>query len=142
MGKNAKHQLILILLMPEILAVLMIILNILFKSQFYSDRFLRIVWIIPIIEIFIILAWYMNTYWNIKISKKLRFVLFNGIFLWGIPVGITMVINNYSTDFDFTLTDGITYICMYIITSVFYGLITFSTVNKKEIHEEKKGEEI
>lgn len=142
MEKNAKHQLIFILLMPEILAVLMFLLNILFKSQFYSDRFLKIVWIIPIIEVFVILAWFMNTYCNVKIRKKLRFVLFNGIFLWGIPVGITMVINNYSTNFDFTITDGFIYICMYIITSVFYGLITFNAANKREKHEEKKGEEI
>jgi len=142
MKKNAKHQLILILLMPEILALLMLLLNILFKTQFYSERFLRIVWIIPIIEVFLIFAWFMNTYCNVKISKRLRFVLFNGIFLWGIPVGITMVINNYSTNFDFTITDGFIYICMYIITGVFYGLITFNTVNKREKHEEKKEEEI
>jgi len=133
MEKKPKYQLLLIILMPVLLALVMTIINYLFKTNFFVEKFISIIWIIPVVEIVVILAWLFNTYTKIKISEKVRYVIFNGIFLWGVPVGFSMFINNYCTDYDISLRKSFDSVYAYIITSVLYGIIMYSiVVNKKQ----------
>jgi len=131
-NKKVKSQLIAILLIPGLMAIIMTVLNFAFRSKFYFNRFKQVLWLIPVIEFGLIILWALYNFIKINKLRKLRYVLFHGMILWGMPVGFSMFINNYCTDLNISFQQGLGSVIIYSVVGIFSGLYMYSNSIKNE----------
>lgn len=122
---KVKQELLMILFLPALMYMVLTIFNVLFKTSFDFERFKTVFWIIPAFELVLIPMWYFFTAKQIKMNQRLRFIIYNGVALWGIPVGATLFINNFCTKDDFIVRDGIMLLLLYLIMGIIFGAINY-----------------